>query len=46
MEEASVDVQYLSAGANRHTAAAEWGEDGILAFGAGCNIALWRPNVS
>lgn len=40
-----VDVRYLSAGANRHTAVADWSEDGIVAFGADCNVALWRPNV-
>lgn len=40
-----VDVRYLSVGANRHTAVADWSEDGIVAFGADCNVALWRPNV-
>ncbi|RYO79894.1 hypothetical protein DL766_010500 [Monosporascus sp. MC13-8B] len=44
MTAAVVDVKYLSAGANRHTAAADWSEDGVVAFGAGFNIALWRPN--
>ena len=40
-------VGYLSAGANRHTAVADWGSDhGIVAFGADCNVALWRPDVS
>ena len=46
MKEAGVDVGYLAAGANRHTAVADWGEDGILAFGADCNVALWQPEVS
>ena len=47
MREAGVHVGYLSAGANRHTAVADWGTDhGIVAFGADCNVALWRPDVS
>lgn len=41
----SVDVQYLSVGANRQTAAGDWSADGTVAFGADTNIALWRPNV-
>lgn len=43
---AAVEVEYLSAGANRQTAVADWGEDGIVAFGADSNVALWRPRVS
>lgn len=41
-----VDVEYLSAGANRQTAAGDWNIDGTVAFGTDTNIALWRPNVS
>lgn len=40
-----VDVGYLSAGANRQTAAGDWHIDGTVAFGTDTNIALWRPNV-
>ncbi len=46
MEKCSVQVAYLSTGANRQTAAADWSEDGTVAFGAGVNVALWRPAVS
>lgn len=45
MGEVNADVQYLSAGANRQTAAGDWNSDGTVAFGADINIALWRPNV-
>lgn len=45
MAEESVEVQYLSVGANRHTAVADWSQDGLVAFGADSNIALWRPHV-
>jgi hypothetical protein len=41
-----LNAEYLAAGANRHPAAADWDENGILAFGADRNIALWRPQVS
>ncbi|KAL1895846.1 Elongator subunit elp2 [Sporothrix stenoceras] len=34
---------YLAAGANRQTAAADWGADGTLCYGAGVNLAVWRP---
>ncbi|CAK7210915.1 Elongator subunit elp2 [Sporothrix bragantina] len=34
---------YLSAGANRQTAAADWATDGTLCYGAGRNLAVWRP---
>ncbi|CAK7205960.1 Elongator subunit elp2 [Sporothrix eucalyptigena] len=34
---------YLSAGANRQTAAADWADDGTLCYGAGRNLAVWRP---
>ncbi|KAM7218230.1 Elongator complex protein 2 [Rhypophila decipiens] len=40
---ASVDARYLSAGANRYAAAADWGEDGLVAFGADNNVCLWNP---
>lgn len=46
MPAVQVDVEYLAVGANRQTAAADWGEDGTVAFGADTNVALWRPNVS
>lgn len=45
MNEVEVGIDYLSVGANRHTAVADWNEDGIVAFGADSNIALWRPDV-
>ncbi|PNP83206.1 hypothetical protein FNYG_03528 [Fusarium nygamai] len=38
-----VSIEYLSSGANRQTAVADWSHCGILAFGADINIALWRP---
>lgn len=41
-----MDIEYLSVGANRQTAAGDWSIDGTVAFGADTNIALWRPNVS
>ncbi|CAK7565580.1 MAG: Elongator subunit elp2 [Sporothrix epigloea] len=34
---------YLSAGANRQTAASDWATDGTLCYGAGRNLAVWRP---
>ncbi|KAL0943939.1 elongator protein 2 (WD domain-containing protein) [Colletotrichum truncatum] len=37
-------VEYLSTGANRQTAAADWSPCGLLAFGADTNIALWAPS--
>lgn len=45
MAEAVVDSRYLSAGANRHAAAADWGEDGLVAFGSDTNVCLWTPAV-
>ena len=45
MADGEVNVEYLSAGANRQTAVADWGADGLLAFGADSNIALWKPSV-
>lgn len=48
--EATVDTRYLSAGANRYSAVADWGEygndDGLVAFGADTNVCLWNPAVS
>ncbi|SZF01640.1 unnamed protein product [Blumeria hordei] len=38
-----VSADYLSAGANRHSSAADWDASGLLAFGADRNIALWEP---
>ncbi|KAH9432481.1 hypothetical protein MCOR02_007176 [Pyricularia oryzae] len=38
-----VDAVYIAAGANRHSAVADWGWDGTVAYGADANIALWRP---
>ena len=40
------EVEYLSTGANRHGAVADWSGDGVLAFGADTNVALWTPEVS
>ncbi|KAI0157550.1 elongator complex protein [Xylariaceae sp. FL1272] len=40
------EIEYLSVGANRQTAVADWSEDGLVAFGADSNIALWRPHDS
>lgn len=40
-----LETQYLAAGGNRHPAAADWNENGVLAFGADRNIALWQPQV-
>lgn len=34
---------YLAAGGNRHPSSADW-VSGLLAFGAGKNIALWNPD--
>lgn len=41
----NVSVEYLSVGANRQTAVADWSQGGLLAFGADNNIALWAPKV-
>ncbi|KAI9892373.1 MAG: hypothetical protein M1814_001575 [Vezdaea aestivalis] len=39
-----VDSTFIAAGGNRHPAAADWDvTSGLLAFGAGKNIAIWRP---
>lgn len=36
-------LKFACAGGNRNPNAADWSRDGTLAFGAGNNIALWRP---
>ncbi|KAK4453797.1 Elongator complex protein 2 [Podospora aff. communis PSN243] len=46
MTEAKVDTRYLSAGANRYAAASDWCENGLVAFGADCNVCLWDPRDS
>jgi hypothetical protein len=46
MTEAAVESRYLSAGANRYAAAADWSEDGLVAFGSDTNVCLWGPSVS
>lgn len=38
-----IDLEFAAAGGNRHPSAADWAA-GLLAFGAGCNIALWDPD--
>ncbi|SPO00616.1 related to ELP2 - 29 kDa subunit of elongator and elongating RNA polymerase II holoenzyme [Cephalotrichum gorgonifer] len=43
MAHVSPQIEYLSTGANRHCAVADWSVDGILAYGADANVALWRP---
>lgn len=43
---ADVYSRYLSAGANRYAAAADWGENGLVAFGSDTNVCLWDPTVS
>lgn len=42
----AVSAQYLSTGANRQTSIADWSRDGLVAFGADSNVALWEPAVS
>ncbi|KAF6841594.1 elongator protein 2 (WD domain-containing protein) [Colletotrichum plurivorum] len=44
MAAAQPSIEYLSTGANRQTAAADWSPNGTLAFGADTNIALWEPS--
>lgn len=40
------NVDYISAGGNRHPSAADWNySSGILAYGTDRNIALWSPLV-
>ena len=38
----AVELEYIAAGGNRHSCAADWTPD-LLAFGSGNNIALWNP---
>lgn len=45
MTETAIDPRYLSAGANRYAAAADWAENGLVAFGADINVCLWNPSV-
>ncbi|EGO60378.1 hypothetical protein NEUTE1DRAFT_75384 [Neurospora tetrasperma FGSC 2508] len=44
MTETAIDPRYLSAGANRYAAAADWAENGLVAFGADINVCLWNPS--
>jgi len=46
MTEVHIDARYLSAGANRYAAASDWGDDGLVAFGADSNVCLWNPSDS
>ena len=45
MNAGEAGIEYLSVGANRHTAVADWSDDGVVAFGADSNIAVWQPHV-
>jgi hypothetical protein len=46
MDPATVTLDYISVGGNRHPAAADWDHrTGVLAFGADNNIAIWDPLV-
>lgn len=45
MAVSKVTSRYLSVGANRYAAAADWGENGEVAFAADSNICLWNPAV-
>lgn len=36
-------LDFIAAGGNRHPSAADWAP-GLLAFGAGNNVALWNPD--
>ncbi|KAK4546370.1 hypothetical protein LTR36_002047 [Oleoguttula mirabilis] len=44
-DQLGVKLDYIAAGGNRHPSAADWAP-GLLAFGAGNNIALWDPEDS
>lgn len=46
MSPQSIPTRYLSTGANRQTSIADWSRDGLVAFGADVNVALWEPSVS
>ncbi|KAH7363091.1 WD repeat domain-containing protein [Plectosphaerella cucumerina] len=39
-----IHADYLSTGANRQAAGADWNSAGLVAFGADANIALWSPS--
>jgi elongator complex protein 2 len=39
----NVQLEYVAAGGNSHPSAADWAT-GLLAFGAGINVALWNPD--
>lgn len=43
-----VATNFIAAGGNRQPSAADWDQhgSGLLAYGAGNNIALWDPLVS
>lgn len=42
----SFSQDYLAVGGNTTSSAADWNASAdLLAYGAGENIALWRPNV-
>ncbi|KAK3679985.1 Elongator subunit elp2 [Recurvomyces mirabilis] len=41
-DDLAAEVSHTAAGGNRHPSAADWGP-GVLAFGAGVNIAIWNP---
>ncbi|PNH37860.1 hypothetical protein VD0004_g8933 [Verticillium dahliae] len=45
MPDLQATAEYLSTGANRHTAVADWSQSGVLAFGANSNICLWTPSA-
>ena len=39
-------TEYISAGGNRHPAAADWDPfSDLLAYGSDRNVALWKPLV-
>lgn len=41
-----VSSDFIAAGGNSDPAAADWDlVSGLIAFGAGCNVALWDPAV-
>ncbi|EAQ85907.1 hypothetical protein CHGG_07160 [Chaetomium globosum CBS 148.51] len=38
-----MEIWKEGSGANRYTAAADWAEDGLVAFGSDSNVCLWDP---
>lgn len=39
-------ADFIAVGGNRHPEAADWDSlTGLVAYGAGENIAIWRPSV-